>query len=126
MDEQFSIESLIPKENVDDNTKPGPGNEYRDNVVPQADKLLTSAFLHGEYCLVGVSEPFKPIIFELQNVCICFRVRGQKCVGAFKTVEVMNSIQTEVLVNAFIDTSVNTWAKVSTDSLITNSGKKTY
>ncbi|KAK2547712.1 Endoplasmic reticulum lectin 1 [Acropora cervicornis] len=53
LDEQFSIESLIPKENVDDNTKPGPGNEYRDNVVPQADKLLTSAFLHGEYCLVG-------------------------------------------------------------------------
>ncbi|XP_044165025.1 endoplasmic reticulum lectin 1-like isoform X2 [Acropora millepora] len=53
LDEQFSIESLIPKENVDDNTKPGPGNEYRDNDVPQADKLLTSAFLHGEYCLVG-------------------------------------------------------------------------
>ena len=39
---------------VDDYTSEVPSDEYR-NIPPQPDDLLTSAFLHGEYCLVGVS-----------------------------------------------------------------------
>ena len=82
----FSLESLIPKEIVDDVPKPGTGNEYRDSNLPQADKLLTSAFLHGEYCLVGVSEPCKPIIFGLQNVSIMFsREKSQMCHGFYNS-----------------------------------------
>lgn len=39
----------------EDHSPPTPKDEHRD-MPPQPDQLLTSAFLRGEYCLVGVSE----------------------------------------------------------------------
>ncbi|CAH3196467.1 unnamed protein product [Porites evermanni] len=36
----------------EDQTAPGPSDEHRD-IPPQPDDSLTSAFLHGDYCLVG-------------------------------------------------------------------------
>ena len=44
----------MPKGASDDNTKAGPGDEYRE-IFPKPDASLTAAFLEGKHCLVGVS-----------------------------------------------------------------------
>ncbi|XP_068744176.1 endoplasmic reticulum lectin 1-like [Montipora capricornis] len=52
LDDQFSLDSFMPEGASDDNTKAGPGDEYRE-ILPKPDALLTAAFLQGEHCLVG-------------------------------------------------------------------------
>ncbi|KAM7448219.1 Endoplasmic reticulum lectin 1 [Porites harrisoni] len=52
MDEELSLHSFLEFAASDDQTAPGPSDEHRD-IPPQPDDSLTSAFLHGDYCLVG-------------------------------------------------------------------------
>ncbi|KAJ7321731.1 Endoplasmic reticulum lectin 1 [Desmophyllum pertusum] len=54
MDEKFGLEGFVSREYTeeDPSTPPAPSDEHRD-IPPQPDLLLSSAFLRGEYCLVG-------------------------------------------------------------------------